>query len=72
MTDLALEGVRVLDLSHHLCGPYATKLLADFGADVIKIERPGTGDLARRLGPFKDDDPHPEKSGIRHGQKLIN
>ena len=64
MTDLALEGVRVLDLTQHLCGPYATKLLADFGADVIKIERPGTGDLARRLGPFKDDDPHPEKSGI--------
>jgi crotonobetainyl-CoA:carnitine CoA-transferase CaiB-like acyl-CoA transferase len=64
MTDLAIEGVRVLDLTHHLCGPYATKLLADFGADVIKIERPGAGDLARRLGPFKDDDPHPEKSGI--------
>ena len=64
MPGLALEDVRVLDLTHHLCGPYATKLLADYGADVIKIERRGAGDLARRLGPFKDDDPHPEKSGI--------
>lgn len=64
MAGMALDGFRVLDLTHHLCGPYATKLLADYGADVIKIERPGTGDLARRLGPFKDDDPHPEKSGI--------
>jgi len=61
--DLALEGFRVLDLTQHLCGPYCTKLLADYGADVIKIERPGVGDLARRLGPFKDDDPDPEKSG---------
>jgi crotonobetainyl-CoA:carnitine CoA-transferase CaiB-like acyl-CoA transferase len=63
MAGLALEDIRVLDLTHHLCGPYATKLLADFGADVIKIERPGTGDLARRLGPFAGDEAHPEKSG---------
>src|SRR5205814_5112028 len=64
MTALALDDVRVLDLTHHLCGPYATKLLADYGADVIKIERPGTGDLARRLGPYKGDAPDPEQSGI--------
>jgi crotonobetainyl-CoA:carnitine CoA-transferase CaiB-like acyl-CoA transferase len=62
--DLALSDCRILDLTHHLCGPYCTKLFADYGADVIKIERPGAGDLARRLAPFKDDDPHPEKSGI--------
>ncbi len=64
MPGFALDDVRVLDLTHHLCGPYTTKLLADFGADVIKVERPRTGDPARRLGPFKDDDPHPEKSGV--------
>jgi crotonobetainyl-CoA:carnitine CoA-transferase CaiB-like acyl-CoA transferase len=64
MTDLALAGFRVLDLTHHLCGPYATKLLADFGADVIKLERPGEGDLARRLEPFKDGVPGPDRSGI--------
>lgn len=62
MPDTALDGFCVLDLTQHLCGPYCTKLLADYGADVIKIERPG-GDIARRLGPFKDDDPDPEKSG---------
>ena len=57
-----LDGVTVLDLTHYISGPYATKLLADYGADVIKFERPG-GDPARRLGPFKGGEEHPEKSG---------
>ena len=47
-----LEGVRVVDLTHYLSGPYCTKLLATLGAEVIKIERPGSGDPVRRLGPF--------------------
>lgn len=58
----ALDNVRILDLTQHIAGPYATKLFADFGADVIKIERPG-GDIARRLGPFKGGAEHPERSG---------
>ena len=57
-----LDGVTILDLSEYVCGPYATKLLADFGADVIKVERPG-GDPGRTLGPFPGGDSHPEKSG---------
>ena len=61
MTKGALAGLRVVDLTHHIAGPYATKLLADFGADVVKIERPG-GDPARRLPPFYHDDPHPDRS----------
>jgi len=57
-----LAGLTILDLSEYICGPYATKLLADFGADVIKVERPG-GDPARRLGPFPGGLADPEKSG---------
>lgn len=64
MADTALEGVRVLDLTTHIAGPHCTKLLADYGADVIKIEKPRTGDSARSIGPFHGDDPHPEKSGL--------
>ncbi len=58
----ALDNLTILDLTHHIAGPYATKLFADFGANVIKVERPG-GDIARQLGPFQGNEPHPEKSG---------
>ena len=59
----ALEGVRVLDLTHLITGPFGTRYFADFGADVIKIEPPW-GEPGRTLAPFLGDDPHPEKSGI--------
>lgn len=64
MTDQALSDVKVVDLTQHVAGPYCTKLFADFGAEVIKIEKPNGGDVARRLGPFPGDVPHPEKSGL--------
>ncbi|MGE5201940.1 MAG: CaiB/BaiF CoA transferase family protein [Acidobacteriota bacterium] len=48
----ALSALRVLDLTQHLSGPYCAMLLADQGADVIKIEKPGKGDDAREMPPF--------------------
>ena len=64
MAEQALSHIRVLDLTHYIAGPYCTKLLADYGAEVIKIERPGQGDGARRMSPFLHDVPHPERSGL--------
>ena len=63
MPDMALSDITVLDFTHQISGPYCAKLLADYGAEVIKIERPGSGDPARAIGPFPKDVPHPEKSG---------
>ena len=56
----ALTGYRILDLTDSN-GAYCTKLLADMGADVVKIEPP-QGDQGRKIPPFLDDVPHPEKS----------
>jgi crotonobetainyl-CoA:carnitine CoA-transferase CaiB-like acyl-CoA transferase len=65
MAEGALEGIRVVELGQLVSAPYCGKLFADYGADVIKVEPP-EGDLARRWGPFPDDVPHAEKSGLFH------
>ena len=57
-----LSGFCVLDLGSGISAPWCTKILADYGAEVIKVETPGSGDSARRMGPFAGDDPDPEKS----------
>ena len=64
MTNRALEGLKVLEYCDMVAGPYCGKLLADLGAESIKIEQPLTGDRARHRGPFAGDAPHPEKSGL--------
>ena len=59
----ALQGIRILEISTMVATPFTGKLLASLGADVVKIERPRTGDPSRRRGPFPSDDPHRERSG---------
>jgi crotonobetainyl-CoA:carnitine CoA-transferase CaiB-like acyl-CoA transferase len=64
MPDSALAGIRVIELAQGVAGPYCGKLLADAGAEVIKVEPPEMGDSSRNLGPFPDDIPDREKSGL--------
>lgn len=64
MPEPALSDLRIIEVAQGIAGPYCGKLLASYGADVVKVEPPGAGDLSRRLGPFPDDIPHLEKSGL--------
>jgi CoA:oxalate CoA-transferase len=59
-----LAGLKVLELGRLISAPYCGRLLADMGAEVMKIEPPATGDPARQYGPFLNNDPHRERSGL--------
>ena len=59
----ALDGVNVLDLSESIGGAYCTKLLADLGASIVLVERPGSGHPLRETGPFSGE-PDIERSGL--------
>ena len=60
----ALSDLKIIELGEMVSAPYCTKMFADMGADVVKIERPGAGDRARTRGPFPKDVAHPDKSGL--------
>ncbi len=62
MQDTILKDIRVVDLTHFTAGPYCTKLMAGFGADVIKVEKPESGDAMRGMGPFFENQEDPEAS----------
>ncbi len=64
MKGTALEGLRVIECASFVAGPFCAKLLADMGAEVVKVEDPHSGDEARTRGPFPGDIPHPERSGL--------
>src|SRR5512139_4044452 len=53
-----LDGLRVLDLTEHMAGPFCSMILADMGADVIKLERPGKGDSSRAMGDGTERNPY--------------
>ena len=60
MLETILQGCRVIDLTQNVAGPFCTQILGDLGAEVIKIERPGSGDDARQWKP-------PEVAGVSTG-----
>jgi len=70
MAEQMISDIKVLDLSWHIAGPHCTKIMAGYGADVLKIERPGVGDPTRSKPPFLNDEPHLEKSIFFHHNNL--
>ena len=60
----ALDGVKVVEFGNLVTGPFCAKILADFGAEVIKIEEPCCGDVSRKEEPFYKDIPGIENSGL--------
>lgn len=64
MFEGALSDLKIVELAEMVAGPFCTKVMADLGAEVIKIEKPRDGDPARQRGPFPRDEPHPERSAL--------
>lgn len=71
MNEPPLSGIRVLDVTRVLAGPYCTMLLADLGAEVVKVERPDGGDDARHFGPFLPSGESAYFASVNRGKKSI-
>src|SRR5690606_29379777 len=65
-----LDGIVIVDMTHVLAGPFASVQLADFGARIIKVERPGTGDDTREFPPFKGGE-SAYFAALNHGKQSI-
>ena len=66
-----LSGIRVLDLSRVLTGPFCSMILADLGAEVLKVEEPGSGDQTRTAPPFVKGESHYYMSINRNMQSIV-
>ena len=64
MPEGALGDLKIVELAEMVAGPFCTKVMADLGAEVVKIEKPRDGDPARQRGPFPHDQPHLERSTL--------
>ena len=64
MSMKALQGIKVVEMGDHVAAPFCARLLADLGAEVLKVEPPGHGDSSRRNGPFPQAGPDAEASGL--------
>lgn len=71
MTALPLDGVRVLDFTQVIMGAAATQILGDYGAEVIKVERPGTGDIFRRSLPHEPGTNNPAFASVNRNKKSV-
>lgn len=71
MTALPLDGVRVLDLTQVIMGAAATQILAEYGAEVIKVERPGTGDIFRRSLPHEPGTNNPAFASVNRNKRSV-
>ena len=71
-TPLPLDGIKVIDFTQVYMGPSCTQMLADYGADVIKVERPGAGDLSRNSFPDKAGQDNPIFLSINRNKRSVS